>query len=98
VVMTPIQILNNKRNGAAAFSAGYIKFQGSGGHVIEGNSGFGVVADTDAHVFLQSNLPTVIRNNGFGGLAFSRGSTGRIDGQTTIENNGGVGVLVDSST
>jgi hypothetical protein len=98
VVMSPIQILNNNGSGAVAFSAGYIKFQGTGGHLIEGNAGWGVLADTDGHVFLQSDLPTVIRNNGADGLAFFRGSTGRIDGQTTIENNGGVGVHVISST
>lgn len=98
VVMSPIQILNSKGDGAAAFSNGYIKFQSSGGHIIEGNAGFGITADTDGHVFLQSDLPTVIRNNGFAGLAFGRGSIGRIDGPTTIENNGPVGVYVESST
>lgn len=97
VVMSPIQITNNNGSGAVAFSNGYIKFQSTGGHLIEGNAGFGVVADTEGHVFLQSNLPTVIRNNGFAGLAFSRGSTGRLDGQNTIANNGANGVLVESS-
>jgi len=97
VVMTPIQILNNNGPGAAAFSNGYIKFQGTGGHIIEGNAGGGIEADSDGHVFLQSDLPTVIRNNGGGGLVFVRGSTGRVDGQYTIENNGAVGVRVESS-
>lgn len=98
VVMSPIQILNNNDNGVAVFSNGYIKFQSTGGHLIEGNAGFGITADTDGHVFLQSDLPTVIRNNGFAGLAFGRGSTGRVDGPNTIENNGPVGVYVESST
>ena len=97
VVMTPIQILNNNGPGAAAFSNGYIKFQGTGGHIIEGNAGGGIEADSEGHVFLQSDLPTVIRNNGGGGLVFVRGSTGRVDGQNTIENNGAVGVRVESS-
>ena len=99
LVLSPIQILNNKASGAVAFSNGYIKFQSTGGHVIEGNGGSGIAADTDGHVFLQSlNLPTVIRNNAFNGLSFIRGSTGRVDGQNTIENNGPVGVSVESST
>lgn len=98
LVGSPIQIVNNNGNGAEAFSNGYIKFQSTGGHLIEGNAGFGITADTDGHVFLQSDLPTVIRNNGFAGLAFGRGSTGRVDGPTTIENNGPVGVYVESST
>lgn len=99
LVLSPIQILNNSSDGAAAFSNGYIKFQSTGGHTIQGNAGHGISAGTDGHVFLQSfNLPTVIRNNGFDGLAFLEGSTGRIDGQNTIENNGPVGVLVESST
>jgi hypothetical protein len=99
LVGSPIQILNNNGNGAVAFSNGYIKFQSTGGHVIEGNAGHGIAADTDGHVFLQSfDHPTVIRNNGFDGLAFLKGSTGRVDGQNTIENNGPVGVLVESST
>jgi hypothetical protein len=98
LVGSPIQILNNNRNGAVAFSNGYIKFQSTGGHTIEGNAGSGIVADTDGHVFLQSDLPTVIRNNGGDGLAFGNGSTGRIDGQNTIENNGGVGVRVEASS
>ena len=97
LVLTPVQILNNKGNGAVAFSSGYIKFQSTGGHTIEGNSGSGIVADTGGHVFLQSEAPSVIRNNG-NGLAFTNGSTGRIDGQNTIENNGAVGVRVESST
>lgn len=104
VVVTPVQILNNNGNGAVAFSAGYIKFQGTGGHIIDGNAGAGVKADTDGHVFLQSDLgpgdlgpPTVIRNNG-SGLVFERGSTGRIEGTNTIQNNGAVGVSVESST
>jgi hypothetical protein len=96
LVGSPIQIQNNNGNGAVAFSNGYIKFQSTGGHLIEGNAGFGIVADTEGHVFLQSDLPTVIRNNG-NGLSFTRGSTGRIDGQNTIENNGAVGVRVESS-
>lgn len=99
LVMSPIQILNNNHEGAAAFSNGYIKFQSTGGHIIEGNGCHGVSADTDGHVFLQSfDLPTVIRNNVCDGLSFIRGSTGRIDGQNTIENNGAVGVQVESST
>jgi hypothetical protein len=97
VVMSPIQILNNNGSGAVAFSNGYIKFQSTGGHIIEGNAGSGVAADTEGHVFLQSDLPTVIRNNRDDGLAFTRGSTGRVDGQNTIENNGAVGVRVESS-
>jgi Right handed beta helix region len=57
------------------------------------------LANVDGHVFLQSiALPTVIRNNGGDGLAFLQGSTGRVDGQNTIENNGALGVRVDSST
>jgi len=96
VVMSPIQILNNNGNGAVAFSNGYIKFQSTGGHIIEGNA-TGIAADTEGHVLLQSDLPTVIRNNRDNGLAFTRGSTGRIDGQNTIENNGAVGVRVESS-
>lgn len=99
VVMSPIQILNNNGDGAVAFSNGYIKFQSTGGHLIEGNAGHGVSAGLDGHVFLQSfDHPTVIRNNGFDGLAFLEGSTGRVDGQNTIENNGPVGVLIESST
>lgn len=98
VVMSPIQILNNKGDGVDAFSSGYIKFQITGGHVIEGNAGAGIAADTDGHVYIQSDLPTVIRNNGGGGLGFTRGSTGRLDGQNTIENNGAVGIRVESST
>jgi hypothetical protein len=98
VVMSPIQILNNNGNGAVAFSNGYIKFQSTGGHLIEGNAGSGVQADTDGHVFLQSDLPTVIRNNGGNGLDFRKGSTGRVDGQNTIQNNGIVGLRVESST
>lgn len=99
VVMSPIQILNNKFVGVNAFSSGYIKFQVTGGHIIEGNGGTGILAGADAHVFLQSfNLPTVIRNNGGDGLAFLEGSTGRVDGQNTIENNGALGVRVESST
>jgi len=98
MVLSPIQLLNNNSSGAVAFSNGYIKFQSTGGHTIEGN-GFGVSADTNGHVFLQSfDHPTVIRNNVFNGLSFIRGSTGRIDGQNTIENNGPVGVNVESST
>ncbi len=73
VIMSPIQILNNNGDGAVAFSNGYIKFQSTGGHIIEGNAGNGVAADTDGHVFLQSfDLPTVIRNNGLNGLDFRR--------------------------
>jgi len=99
LVGSPIQILNNSGSGAVAFSNGYIKFQSTGGHIIEGNAGSGVLADTDGHVFLQSvDLPTVIRNNGLNGLDFRRGSTGRVDGQNTIENNGVVGLRVESST
>jgi len=99
MVLSPIQILNNNSEGAAAFSNGYIKFQSTGGHTIEGNGCHGVSADTEGHVFLQSfDHPTVISNNRCDGLAFMRGSTGRVDGQNTIENNGAVGVLVESST
>jgi hypothetical protein len=98
LVLAPVQILNNNGNGAVAFSNGYIKFQSTGGHLIEGNGGDGIIAATDGHVFLQSgNAPTVIRNNGGDGLAFVQGSTGRVDGQNTIQNNGGVGLRVVSS-
>jgi hypothetical protein len=102
VVMSPIQILNNKYTGVSAYSSGYVKFQSSGGHLIEGNGGTGIQAGPDGHVLLQSDLPTVIRNNGGDGLAFHAGSTGEVDGQNTIENNaavgGAVGVRVESST
>jgi hypothetical protein len=99
VIMSPTQILNNNGDGATAFSNGYIKFQTTGGHIIEGNGCHGVAADTDGHVYLQSfDLPTVIRNNGCDGLAFLRGSTGRFDGQNKIDSNGAVGVRVESST
>lgn len=98
LVLTPVQILNNNGSGAIAFSNGYIKFQSTGGHLIEGNGQSGVVADSDGHVFLQSGAPTIIRNNGFNGLSFSRGSTGRVEGTNIVENNGTVGVRVESST
>jgi hypothetical protein len=97
VVMTPIQILNNNGPGAIAYSSGYIKFQSTGGHIIEGNAGSGILAGPDGHVLIQSDLPTVIRNNGGDGLAFLEGSTGEVDGQNTIENNGAFGVRVVSS-
>jgi hypothetical protein len=95
--MSPVQILNNNGPGVNAYSSGYIKFQSTGGHIIEGNAGTGVLAGPDGHVLLQSDLPTVIRNNGGNGLAFEAGSTGEVDGQNTIENNGAVGVRVESS-
>jgi len=99
VIISPTQILNNNGDGATAFSNGYIKFQTTGGHIIEGNACHGVAADTDGHVYLQSfDLPTVVRNNGCDGLAFLRGSTGRFDGQNKIDSNGAVGVRVESST
>jgi hypothetical protein len=96
-VTSPVQILNNHDSGAVAVSAGYITFA-TGGHIIDGN-GFGISADGDGHVLLTSNnLLTVIRNSVFNGLSFIRGSTGRIEGQNTIENNGPVGIRVESST
>ena len=99
VVMSPIQILNNNGPGVNVFSSGYVKFQFTGGHTIEGNGGTAILANVDGHVFLQSIAhPTVISNNGGDGLAFLQGSTGRVDGQNTIENNGALGVRVDSST
>jgi hypothetical protein len=98
VVMSPIQIVSNNAAGVNAFSSGYIKFQSTGGHTIKGNGGTGILAGPDGHVFLQSTLPTVISNNGGDGLAFQQGSTGRIDGQNTIQNNGVLGVRVESST
>jgi hypothetical protein len=99
VVLSPIQILNNNGNGAVASGNGHIKFQTRGGNLIEGNAAHGVSADDHGSVTLQSlDQPTVIRNNGFDGLAFLEGSNGRVEGQNTIENNGAVGVLVDSST
>jgi hypothetical protein len=97
LVLTPVQILNNNGNGAVAGPTGIIKFQTTGGHTIEGNAGSGVIADSGGQVFLQSDSPTVIRNNGFDGLDFTNGSTGLIVGQNTIENNGAVGVRVVSS-
>jgi hypothetical protein len=96
-VTSPIQILNNHDSGAVAVSAGYITFT-TGGHIIDGN-GFGISAEGNGRVLLTSdNLPTVIRDSVFNGLSFIWGSTGRIEGQNTIENNGPVGVRVESST
>jgi len=66
VVMAPIQILNNNGPGVNAYSSGYIKFQTTGGHIIEGNAGPGVLAGPDGHVLIQSDSPTVIRNNAGG--------------------------------
>jgi hypothetical protein len=95
VVMSPTQFLNNGSAGAAAF-AGFIKFQG-GGSLIEGNSGPGITAQSGGSVLIISDQqPTVIRGNNIG-LMFQDNSTGVIDIQNTIDGNGPVGVLAESS-